>query len=649
MKLPVSPPSLAVLLLALATLTCPPQVPAQTPPASAEELTLNLKDADILALINTVSEVTGRNFIIDPRVKGKVTVVSATPTSKETLYDLFLSILNVYGFVAVEQGGVTKILPDATGKFAAPPGVVTRPDAPNEELLTAVLELKHVNAAQMVPILRPLLPQTAHLAAHQDSNTLIIADVAANIERMTRIIRRLDRDDADDLEIIMLENADADYIVGVIRSLRGPGADKAKTGPQIVADKRTNSILLSGTVEERARLREIIERLDGPVDSSGNMEVIYLEFALATEMVQVLTSVGTTMQQQQGSGGGGQGRAQAGAGRTDLQIVADEATNALVIQAPRDIMAGLKSVIEQLDKRREQVLVEGILAEVSTSKAAELGIQWRTSATGDGYFAGQRLPGTETGAITDPNTGSEGGTPFLTGLTVGYFTGGDIRALLRVLGSDGFTNVLSTPSLVTLENTEAEIVVGQNVPFITGQFTNNATTPDNPFQTIERQDVGIVLRVKPQINAGDTVTLEIEQEVSSIAPATSGSDLITNKRSINTTVLVNDGQTIVLGGLVEDDLRESVQKIPLLGDLPLVGRLFKNERADLVKRNLLVFLRPLIIRDSSVAESASRDRYGRLQDFQQEQSEGRPGNPQGIILMPGEDRPILPSFDGLME
>ncbi|NNM01521.1 MAG: type II secretion system protein GspD, partial [Gammaproteobacteria bacterium] len=253
------------------------------------------------------------------------------------------------------------------------------------------------------------------------------------------------------------------------------------------------------------------------------------------------------------------------------------------------------------------------------------------------------LPGIESGALEGPS-GDVSASPFLQGLNVGYFSGGDIRALIRALGGDAFTNVLSTPSLVTLDNAEAEIVVGQNVPFITGQFTNNATTPDNPFQTIERQDVGIVLKVKPQINEGDAVTLEIEQEVSSIDRDTSGSDLITNKRSIMTTVLVDDGQTIVLGGLIEDDLQESVQKIPVLGDIPLLGRLFKTERSDLVKKNLMVFLRPRIIRDRAVAQAVSEKQYERLREEQKLQD-----RPDKVFMIPGEERPLLPSFDGLME
>ena len=317
-------------------------------------------------------------------------------------------------------------------------------------------------------------------------------------------------------------------------------------------------------------------------------------------------------------------------------------TNALIIQAPPDVMRTLKIVTNKLDIRRAQVLVEGVIAEVTSAHADELGVQWQTNLPSDGIVASTRFPGRVSGPIDSPfDPGDVVG--FLDGLTVGYLSGGDLRTLIRALSGDQFANVLSAPSLVTLDNSEAEIVVGQNVPFITGQFTNNATTPDNPFQTIERQDIGILLRVRPQINEGDTVALEISQEISSIAADTVGSDLITNKRSILTNVLVDNRQTVVLGGLISDDLQENTQKIPLLGDLPLIGELFRNSSSDIVKRNLMVFLRPTIMRDKATNVELSGRQYEHIRGVQIEHEQ------RGGRALLHRDGPILPEFDGLLE
>ena len=587
--------------------------------ATDDDITLNLNNADIGALISTVSKITGRNFVVDPRVKGKVTVISAAPTSRENLYEVFLSILKVHSFTAVDAGDVTKIIPDATAKQNGPPDVLSSAPVRSDKLVTAIVPLQHVTAAELVPVLRPLMPQEAHLAAYPPANALILADVAANVQRIMQLISKVDRAVVYAIELIQLQHAVAPDIVTTINALNGPGNSK-RGGGRIIADERTNSVLIAGSAADKLRYRAIIDYLDVPARKfEWPIEVVYLSYASAEDLVPVLQAIGDSAPRAEG---GSQQRSEARAVTSlsaGLHVQADNATNALIIQGAPELMVRVMKVIAQLDIRRAQVLVEAIVAEISSSKADELGVQWRTSTpTTDGVAAGAVFPGFESGALAPTDVQSS--FPLLSGFTLGYFSGGDLRAVLRAISSDQSTNVLSTPTLVTLDNAEAEIVVGQNVPFVTGQFTNDATTPDRPFQTIERQDVGILLRVKPQINEGKTITIEIEQEVSNVDRSTAGSDLITNKRSITTTVLVDDAEIIVLGGLIEDDLRETEQKIPLLGDIPLLGHLFRNTRADHGKTNLMVFLRPTIIRDEETARKLTRNRFGDLQDKQVQQA-----------------------------
>lgn len=606
-------------------------------------ITLNLRDTEIQTLISAVADLTGRNFVVDPRVKGRVTVISSAPTNKEELYDVFLSILKVHGFAALDTGDVIKIVPDATARQE--PSRDRDAARGGERQTTTVIPIVHTVAAELVPILRPLLPQEAHLAAVQSSNHLVIADVASNINRIIGIVRKLDRPSEREIEFVALEHADAEDVVQTIQSIETTGAtnkQSAAASAPLVADPRTNRIALSGLQNERVFYRRLIKELDRPTQTNdGAIDVIFLQFANAADLVDILQSVGDRVVQQEQANSGGQAQARPRANNNQFMVHADESTNALIIQAEPEVMQVVRAVISKLDVRRAQVLVEGIVAEVSSTQTNELGIQWKSSTADNGVFAGSLLPGVSSGGITSPF--SEDAAPsFLNGLTLGYFSQGDLRGLIRALGGDQFTNVLSTPTLVTLDNAEAEIVVGQNVPFITGQFTNQATSPDNPFQTIERQDVGIVLRVKPQINDGDSVTLEIEQEVSSVDRDTSGSDLITNKRSITTTVLVDDRDIIVLGGLISDDVQENTQKIPLFGDIPILGQLFRNNQSEFVKTNLMVFLKPSIIRDEATGRDLVRKRYEDMRQRQVEQEKE-----QHFFLR--KKGPELPAFDGLLE
>lgn len=625
--------------------------------AQSDEITLNLKDADIVALITTVAEVTGKNFVIDPRVKGKVTVVSSKPMDADNLYQVFLSILRVHGFAAVPSGSVIKIVPDANAKsdnvgmatgFA--PGI-------GDEFITRVVEIKNVPAAQLVPILRPLVPQQGHLAAYQPSNVLIISDRAANVDRLVRIIRRIDLASTAEIDVMPLQHASATEVVRIMAQLE-PTVKKpdAGGGTKLVADERTNSVLISGDKSGRLRMRAIITHLDTPLETGGNTHVVYLRNASAKDLVEVLQGVSSDIVAASGAGQPAVGKgikARVRRGRTQIataSIRADENMNALVITAPPGIYRALLSVIRQLDIRRAQVMVEAIIAEIKSDKLAEFGVQWRSTNSLEGASTGFGGTSFSTGS---PPIAAVAGNPLSgvgDGLTLGFIDGTasvlgteflNIGALLRIISSDVHTNILSTPTLVTLDNQEAEIIVGQNVPFVTGSFTSAGASDSaiNPFQTIERQDVGITLRIKPQINEGNAVKLDIYQEVSSVAPSTLGaSDLVTNKRSITTSVIVEDGQMLVLGGLMDDGLDESVQKVPFLGDLPLIGNLFKSRKTTHVKTNLMVFLRTTILRDSATQSVLSNGKYLQFRALQMTKQKA------GVSLMPGDTQPLLPEL-----
>lgn len=603
---------------------------------TAAGITLNLRETDVQSLIAAVADLTGKNFVVDPRVKGKVTLYSATPTGPEALYDVFVSVLKVYGFAVIDTGDVIKIVPDEMSRQMS---TIDDRTAGGDRITSAVIPVTHAVAAELVASLRPLLPQQAHLAAVAGGNMLLVSDSAANVRRLVDLVRQIDRPQQLDVKLLEMRYAQATDVAEALIAASGGGAALTAPGaPVVLADERTNRLLIGGTMVQREHLGALAAKLDQPARASdGSIDVVFLRFAEASAMVEILQAVGERV----GSGSGEPKPRRAPTGAETFLVHADESTNAIVIQAKPQLMQVIKDVITKLDVRRAQVLVEGIIAEVSSTKSDELGIQWKTNVPGTGLFAGNLQGGVGAGPIPSPFD-DLGGPSLLSGLTLGYFSQGDLRALIRALSGDSYTNVLSTPTLVTLDNAEAEIVVGQNVPFITGQFTNNSTTPDNPFQTIERQDVGIVLKVKPQINEGNSVTLEIEQEVSSVARESTGADLITNKRSIRTNVLVDDRNIVVLGGLISDDKRESRQKIPLLGEIPLLGQFFRNDQGESVKTNLMVFLRPTIIRDAATSRELVRSRYEDIRSKQIAQER------ESRFLL-HEDGAELPTIEGLLE
>jgi general secretion pathway protein D len=614
----------------------------------AEQITLNLNNADIEALIKTVSEHTGKNFVIDPRVKGKVTVISAHPMDSEEFYQVFLSILEVHGFSTIPSGDVIKVVPDVKAKQGGIPTVNELGELPGDQIVTRIIQVKNVTSAQLVPILRPLIPQEGHLAAYPDTNVLIISDRRQNVDRLMKIIDQIDKVSDSSIEVITLQHASAAEVVRILNGLEPPAAKGAGANvTKLVADERTNSILISGDPTARLRSRVIIEHLDTPFDNEGNAQVIYLKYANAPDLVQVLTGVSENLDETKQAGGG----AAKGKPKLPINIQADEASNALIITAPPDQFRALQAIIRKLDIRRAQVLVEAIIAEVSYDKAKQLGVQWIVDGRPDGKgpigvinLGSPSISDIATSAIANSTVPLGPGTS----LAFGKFNSDKLNfaAVIQALESDSTSNILSTPNITTLDNQEAEIVIGQNVPFITGSYSSTGGTSNsvNPFQTVQREDVGLTLKVKPQINEGNSIKLEIEQEISSIdASASTGtSDIVTKKRTIKTVVMVDDGDTIVLGGLIEEDLKQIEEKVPLLGDVPLLGALFRYNRTAKVKRNLMVFLRPVVVRDQAVNTQIAGEKYNyfRAQQLKMKQ--------EGVNLMSDEEMPVLPQRFGTL-
>jgi general secretion pathway protein D len=635
---------------------------AVVPAAPAQDFTVNLKETDIQELIKFVSEATGTTIVVDPAVKGKVKVVSSKPVSREELYELFLSILEVHGYTAVRSGGVVRVIQSKDARSAPVEVRDGKGPATSDEYVTQVIRLENISAAKLIPVLRPLVPQQAHMAAYAPSNAIIISDVSANIDRIRNIIERMDRSAVQQTDILKLRYAVAEDVVRMLDQLSKSEAKKgggAEPEVLLVADSRTNSVLVSGDELERARIRKLINYLDTPLEQSGNVKVIYLEYADAAEIAEVLTRVMQNMARL-GTGEGGKPARPADSSAT---IEADEGTNALIITADADEMAALEAVIHRLDIRRAQVLVEAIIVEMELIDGQDLGLQW-LFANEDGAF-GSNINASNTraqriaeavvpGEDEDGNDGefeladltrALAQTP---GFSLGWGTLDDdfnMAVILNALSQQTNANILSTPSLLTLDNQEAFITVGQNVPFVTGSFTNTGAGGDgaqNPFQTIERENVGTSLSVTPHINEGDSIVLDIEQEVSSLTGLSLSdiaTDVITNERKIQTKILAQDGRIVVLGGLIKDDVQDTKQKVPFLGDIPLLGRLFQNDGVQVTKSNLLVFIRPTIIRDNQQLAGATAEKYRYIREQQALRRE------RGLMFLDDENLPLLPEWE----
>jgi general secretion pathway protein D len=638
--------------------------PAVSQDQAQGAITPNYKDADLGQIIEAVSAVTGRNFIVDPRVRAQVTMLSSTPMSPAAFYEAFLSILQVHGFVAVPQGDVVKIIPDANARQVPANDLPSRVSATSDEIVTQVVAIRNVSAAQLVPILRPLIPQYGHLAAYPASNMLIISDRASNVNRIVRIIQRIDQTGDENIDVIPMQHASATEVVRIVNSLYAGAAAEGGGMPTVkmVADDRTNSVLVSGESSQRLRLKTLVTHLDTPLEAGGDTQVRYLRYADAEkisqklrEQVQGITAAATP------GGAAGAAPGASGGGDRSVTIWAEPQTNALVVTAPPKVMRSVMSIVDRLDIRRAQVLVEAILVEMSAEKAMDLGVNW---LVGDRDADGNLLPaagftqpvdGTGIGQIIQGILNPESITSLPSGLTVGLGqvveNGVSWAALIRAVGGQGNTNIIATPSIVTLDNEEAEIKIAKEIPIVTGSYTTTTggTTGQigNPFQTIQREEVGNILKITPQINEGDSVVLKISQEASSLAASSEQAlakeqGLITNKRTITTKVLVEDGGIIVLGGLIQDELLESKSQVPFLGSIPLIGELFKTRSVDKVKTNLMVFIRPRILRDGTDAAIETNAKYNYIRDQQVDRNKGK------VPLMPGERQPTLPSLESLV-
>jgi len=613
-------------------------------------VTLNFVNADIDGVVKAVSEITGRNFVLDPRVKGTVNIVSARPMPRALVYEVFLSALRLQGFAAVEERNLVKIIPEAEARFHTGRGAGPQARATGDQIVTQVIALRHESAAQLVPILRPLIAPANTITAYPSSNTLVITDYASNFQRLGRIIGAIDQPSGSDPIVIPLAHASALDVASMVTRLAADqtqgtaAAGDASQRLVVVADTRSNSLIVRSDNPSRiTKVRSLVAMLDSPTAAAGNLHVVYLRNAEAVRVAETLRAIYL------GESGPAASRtalpstippsAASPAGAAPLpslmpimpgtpvsapahgMIQADVATNSILINAPDAVYNNLRAVIDKLDARRAQVYVEALIAELTAEKAAEFGIQWQdlsaASQSGTHVFGGTNFgaPGQNILGIAANPAGAGRGLNI--GVIRGVISvpgiGGQILnlgMLVRALESDNNANILSTPTLLTLDNEEARIVIGQNVPFITGQYAlSGAATTPTPFQTVERRDVGLTLRVKPQISEGSTVRLRLYQEVSSVQDSTNPAGVITNKRAVESTVLVDDGQIVVIGGLIQDSVRDGVEKVPLLGSLPLLGALFTYSTRARSKTNLMVFLRPTVLRDARSADTVTGSRY----------------------------------------
>ena len=616
-------------------------------PCAQAQTTPNFRDADIRKIVEAVGEVTGKTFILDPRVTAKVTILSKTPMSPEAFYEAFLSILQVHGYIAITTGDVVKIIPDATARQH--PNPPTTEGAAADDIVTQVIQVHNIGAAQLVPILRPLIPQYGHLAAHPGSNMLIISDRASNVKRLINIIRRIDLSTDDDIEVVPLEHASSGEIVRVLTALtQAPRTDGMPVTTSLVADARTNSILIGGDKSGRLRLRALIAHLDTPLEDGGSTRVRYLRYADAENLA---TKLQTHFTQQATAGAAATGAAAA----DQVSVWADPQTNAIVVNAPPKMMRSLMSIVDKLDIRRAQVLVEAIIVEVLVDRVSDIGVTWAVEGSGSNTPVGiTNFPASGTNLINLLASAGSGGAVDPSGaigegvsIGIGRIVDGgtSFAAILSALRADATTNIISTPTIVTTDNEEASLNIGQEVPFLTGSFTSTGTAGGavNPFQTIQREQVGVKLTITPQINEGNAILLKISQEVSSISESTAAADLITNQSTIDTTVIIEDGGILVLGGLIKDELRESTQKVPILGSIPLLGALFRHRSVVKVKTNLMVFIRPTILRDGTQAAIATHAKYNYIRDIQM--GSGRSKVPQ----LRGANRPVMPPLESYEE
>jgi len=644
--------------------------------ADADLVTLNFVNADIEGVVRAVSEITGKNFALDPRVKGSINIISSRPMSKALVYEVFLSALRLQGYAAIEERGLVKIVPESEAKMQSVPTRLPQEGTRSggDQIQTQVFVLKHEPAAQLVAVLRPLIAPNNVITAYQATNTLVITDYAGNLQRIGKIIEAIDKPGGADPVVIPLEHASALEVARTIlqmfpeqQAAAAPGAG-AMQALDVVVDARSNSLIVRADNPSRlARVRVLVAALDSPTGATGNIHVVHLKNAEAVKVAETLRAIYLGEASGAAAPSGDPLRsisANAPAGTLPTvrspvsatgtvqrpgMIQADAATNSIIINAPSAIYNNLRAVVEKLDVRRAQVYVEALIAEITADKAAEFGIQWQDLSSLGGAGNNMRSFGGTNFGNANQNFFGIAQNPAAAGrgLNVGVVRGNisipgigqvlDLRLLIRALEADANVNILSTPTLLTLDNEEAKIVIGQNVPFITGQYAlSGAATTPTPFQTVERRDVGLTLRIKPQISEGGVVRLQFYQEVSSVQDTTNLAGVITNKRSIESTVLVDDGQIIVIGGLIQDSLKDGVEKVPVLGDIPLLGALFRYNTRSRSKTNLMVFLRPTVLRDAQHGGPLTNDRYDYIL------GEQRRIQPEEGGVVPEMESPSLP-------
>ena len=650
-----------------ALLAAAPLVAMVSTASHAQTWKINLRDADLTAFINEVADITGKNFAVDPRVRGNVTVISNKALNKNEVYDLFLGVLNVNGVVAIPSGNTIRLVPDSNVKSSGIP-YDGRQNARGDQIVTRVIWLENTNANDLIPALRPLMPQFAHLSAVGGTNALIVSDRASNIYQLESIIRNLDGTGQNDIEAISLQSSQAEEVIGLLESMSSTGAAKDIKGSRvrIVADNRTNRIIIKGDTATRKRIRQMIEMMDVPAaDRLGGLKVFRLKYASAQNLAEILQGLvsGQAVSNSANANSNSNNNSTSNLSSTNnntgnsstistpsinlggssnsnnqnnitsfngngVSIIADGSQNALVVKADPQLMREIESAIQQLDTRRQQVLIEAAIIEVEGTDADQLGVQWALGDLSSGIGLinfdniGASLKNVAAGYLTGGAAGAGSAIGAGTSLVLGdYREGSDgsrklYGAMIQALKEKTKSNLLSTPSIVTMDNEEAYIVVGENVPFVTGSLSTNGGVA-NPYTTIERKDVGVTLKVVPHIGEGGTLRLEVEQEVSDVkANKGQAQDLVTSKRAIKTSILAEHGQTIVLGGLISDNSIYSRQAVPGLGAIPGLGRLFRSDGQSNQKRNLLIFIHPTIVGDSQDIRRISQQRYSQLYSLQ---------------------------------
>jgi len=631
--------------------------------ASAAQYSPSFKNTEIVEFVTIVGKNLKKTMIVDPNVRGKINVRSYDLLSEQQYYQFFLNVLEVYGFSAVAMdNNIVKIIRNKDAKTSSIPVVGQNSTLAGDEMVTRIVEVKNVTVRELVPLLRQLSDQAGggNVTNYDPANVIMLTGTAATVNRLVKIIERVDRAGDQDVEIIKLQFASAGEMVRIIEAMNKPSGGKAGQPtfliPKIVADDRSNSVIVSGEAKARERVTRLIKRLDSELETSGNTRVYYLKYSKAEDLVKVLNGVSKTISSERKS----TKSKSSSRSKTDTSIEAHESTNSLIITGQPDMLRSLEAVIRQLDVPRAQVHIEAIIVEVFETEGVQLGVQWFSDTGAFTQFTNgpapiTQLAGAATAAQGEPGTtitsvdGSVTKNPAsnkdytLLAQLLGTVSGGmfgvmknDWGAIVQAVSSDTNSNILATPSITTLDNEEAYFLVGQEVPIITGSQTGSNNS--NPFTTVDRQEVGIKLLVTPQINEGNSVQLTIEQEVSSVS-GTTGVDISINKREIKTTVMVESGATVVLGGLIDEDVQESVQKVPLLGDIPFIGHLFKSTSNTTRKRNLMVFLRPTIITDARVMNDMARNKYNFIRADQLRKQE------EGLSLMRDEKLPVLPEWN----